>query len=234
MSDQNQPDRDEDRILAGEYALGILSVEAAAAFEARLMNEPDLRAAYAQWAEDFTALTEDIAPQTPPTEVWRGIEAELFPSRDDAPTPWFRRVLIWGGGLAVAAVLVLVLGVNGLWERGPVRLVDAPYVAELTAEDRSLVVQALYDDATGTLFVERKVGVAMPGRALELWLIAGEAAPVSLGVMPEELTAVLQVSADLQHRFVGAVLAISDEPEGGSPTGAPTGEVLAVGPLLGS
>lgn len=234
MSDQDQPDRDDDRILAGEYALGLLSAEAAAAFEARLTNEPDLRAAYAQWAEDFTALTDDIPPRTPPARVWRGIEAELFASPDKASAPWGRRVLFWGSGLAAAAVLVLVLGINGLWERGAVRLVDAPYVAELTAEDRSLVVQALYDDATGALFVERTVGAARPGRALELWLIAGEAAPVSLGTMPEEPTAVLQVPADLQDRFVGAVLAISDEPVGGSPTGAPTGDVLAVGPVRGS
>jgi len=39
------------------------------------------------------------------------------------------------------------------------------------------------------------------------------------------------VPDDLRRRVAGAVLAISDEPEGGSPTGAPTGDVLAVGPV---
>jgi anti-sigma-K factor RskA len=109
--------------------------------------------------------------------------------------------------------------------------VDPPYVAQIAAEDGSLVVQAVYDDATGTLFVDREAGGAAPGRALELWLIAGEDAPVSLGVMPQDAQAILRVADDLRGRVAGAVLAISDEPEGGSPTGAPTGDVLAVGPV---
>jgi len=43
MSDRDQ-DRDEDHILAGEYALGLLSAEEAAAFEARMGRDPDLNA----------------------------------------------------------------------------------------------------------------------------------------------------------------------------------------------
>ena len=43
MSDE-LPERDADKALAGEYALGLLPAEEAAAFEARLVNEPELRA----------------------------------------------------------------------------------------------------------------------------------------------------------------------------------------------
>ena len=35
----------------------------------------------------------------------------------------------------------------------------------------------------------------------------------------------------LRAALEGAVLAISDEPTGGSPTGAPTGDVLALGEI---
>jgi anti-sigma-K factor RskA len=228
MSDQDQPDRD-DRVLAGEYTLGLLSAEEAAAFEARMVREPELRALYAQWAEDFAGLTDDITPQAPPARVWQQIEAGLFDTR--ARGSWLRRLKLWGGGLAAAAVLVLAVGLPDLVERGPVPPVDPPYVAQIAAEDGSLVVQAVYDDATGTLFVDREAGGAAPGRALELWLIAGEDAPVSLGVMPQDAQATLRVADDLRGRVAGSVLAISDEPEGGSPTGAPTGDVLAVGPV---
>jgi len=228
MSDQDQPDRD-DRVLAGEYTLGLLSAEEAAAFEARMVREPELRALYAQWAEDFAGLTDDITSQAPPARVWQQIEAGLFDTR--ARGSWLRRLTLWGGGLAAAAVLVLAVGLPDLVERGPVPPVDPPYVAQIAAEDGSLVVQAVYDDATGALFVDREAGGAAPGRALELWLIAGEDAPVSLGVMPQDAQAILRVADDLRGRVAGAVLAISDEPEGGSPTGAPTGDVLAVGPV---
>jgi len=229
MSDQDQPDRD-DRTLAGEYTLGLLSAEEAAAFEARMVQDPALRALYAQWAEDFAGLTDDITPQAPPALVWQQIEAGLF---DDtrARGSWLRRFTLWGGGLVAAAVLLLAVFLPDLVERGPVPPVDPPYVAQIAAEDGSLVVQAVYDDATGTLFVDREAGGAAPGRALELWLIAGEGAPVSLGVMPQDAQAILAVPDDLRRRVAGAVLAISDEPQGGSPTGAPTGAVLAVGPV---
>ncbi|MEI4233103.1 anti-sigma factor [Roseovarius sp. D22-M7] len=227
MSDQDQPDRDDDRVLAGEYTLGLLSADEAAAFEARLNREPELRALYAQWAEDLTGLADDAPAQAPPAHVWRGIEAGLFAT--EARRPWHLRLLLWGGGVAAAAAAVLVIGFAGLFERAPLPPGDAPYVAELSAEDRDLVVQAVYDDATGRLFVERAAGDAAPGRALELWLIAGEDAPVSLGVLPPDRRAVLRVPDTLRDRFAGSTLAISDEPEGGSPTGAPTGDILAVG-----
>lgn len=110
MSDQDQPDRD-DRVLAGEYTLGLLSADEAAAFEARLAQEPELRALYAEWAEDLATMTEDIAPQTPPARVWRGIEADVHGTT--ARTPWYRRFMVWGGGLTAASALVLALGLGG-------------------------------------------------------------------------------------------------------------------------
>jgi anti-sigma-K factor RskA len=232
MSDPDQPDRDEDRILAGEYALGLLSAEEAAAFEARLGRDPDLRAAYAQWAEDFAAMTDDITPQVPPAHVWKRLEARLFP--EPRRPRWPGRLALWGGGIAAAAALVLFLFLPDLVGRGPVPPDDPPYVAQISAEDGSLIVRAAYDDATGTLFVDREAGDAAPGRALELWLIAGEDAPVSLGVMPQDAQAILAVPDSLRGRVAGAVLAISDEPEGGSPTGAPTGAVLATGAVRDS
>jgi anti-sigma-K factor RskA len=221
------PERDADKALAGEYALGLLPSEEAAAFEARLVNEPDLRVHYAEWCEDLAALTDRIAPVAPPPRLQGEIDAALF----GAP----RRKLGWLaallGGLAVAGLaLGLIFGAD-LLPRDPQAPSDPAYVAEVTAEDGSLVVNAAYDAEAGDLFVDRRAGTAREGRALELWLIAGENAPVSLGVLPDDAQAALTVPDALRAQLEGGVLAISDEPPGGSPTGAPTGDVLAVGPI---
>ena len=104
------------------------------------------------------------------------------------------------------------------------------YVAELTDDLDTFVVQARFDPASNQLDLTRTAGGPREGRALEMWLIAGDNAPVSLGVWPKgQANVVLDISADLALQMAGGVLAVSDEPEGGSPTGAPTGDVLAVG-----
>ena len=73
------------------------------------------------------------------------------------------------------------------------------------------------------------MGEARPGRALELWLIEGQGAVVSLGLLPDAREGEMIIGTALRARMSGAVLAVSDEPAGGSPTGAPTGAVLATG-----
>ena len=55
-----------------------------------------------------------------------------------------------------------------------------------------------------------------------------EASPISLGVMPSDVSASMTVNLPLG---TDASLAISVEPEGGSPTGLPTGPVVAQGRL---
>jgi anti-sigma-K factor RskA len=69
-----------------------------------------------------------------------------------------------------------------------------------------------------------------PARAYELWALPGSgAAPVSLGLMPKTGRSTLQLN-DAQRLALSRSkqIAISLEPPGGSPTGAPTGPVLFV------
>ena len=70
------------------------------------------------------------------------------------------------------------------------------------------------------------------GRDFELWVIEGNDAPESLGVIPVGANVRIAVSPELERKIAaGSVFAISLEPEGGSPTGAPTGPVVAAGGL---
>ncbi|MCZ4351114.1 anti-sigma factor [Roseovarius aestuarii] len=216
-------DRDEDRALAGEYALGLLEPDAAAAFEARLLTDPDLRAMHAEWAQDFASLTDDFPEVTPPARIKAAVHDLLF------PTPPRRNALMgWVlGGLMAAGLAVFLLMNSGLL--GPSGPGAPTLTAMITAEDGAMVVAAAFDDTDGTLNLERTAGAAVPGRSLELWLIAGDNAPVSLGVLTDGVHTSVTVPDALRGQMAGGTLAITDEPLGGSPTGGPTGAVMATG-----
>ncbi len=227
MTDPTETDREDDLALAAEYALGLLTPPEARAFEARLAVDPQLRADHARWAEDLVALTDAVAPVVPPKSVLTGIEAQLFPQVRRSLLDRLGLVPAMLGGLTAALLVLFVTNQGWLDQPGVTPTYTA--TAQIAAEDQSLVVQASFDPAAGALRIARSAGAAAPGRALELWLIAGDNPPVSLGLLPDEATGDIVVPEALLAALAGGVLAISDEPPGGSPTGAPTGAVLAVG-----
>ncbi len=214
-------DRDEDEALAGEYALGLMEADARRAFEARLPREPVLRQQVRVWQERLATLAEDVAPVAPPSRVKAAIDARLFALAGRRRVSWTRFM----GGAVTAAALVLLLLV---WTGPPT--IGPTLTAEIAAEDRSLVYAVRFEPALDRLDVTRTVGSPEADRVHELWLIAeGAPAPVSLGVLPEDGRASLALPGALSAAVAGGMLAVSDEPPGGSPTGQPTGAVLALG-----
>jgi anti-sigma-K factor RskA len=77
--------------------------------------------------------------------------------------------------------------------------------------------------------------VALPAnRVLELWAVPPQGAPRSLGLISAQGVTVLQrerLPPSLLDAGKTAALAVSVEPPGGSPTGAPTGPVVYAGKL---
>jgi len=65
-------------------------------------------------------------------------------------------------------------------------------------------------------------------KALELWAVPAKGAPRSLGLISSSGTTVVKRGKVLQDT---AVFAVTLEPPGGSPTGAPTGPILWAGKL---
>ena len=106
-------------------------------------------------------------------------------------------------------------------------------VARLMAPSGPMLMMATYDPASRRLVIAGGgTNAVTTGRSRELWMIPAGGKPVSMGVMPagKPMTAVLTPEQAAAFH-AGPTLAVSDEPAGGSPTGQPTGDVLAAGAL---
>lgn len=158
-------------------------------------------------------------------------DAAFDPADDDTPTGW-------KGFIASLGITELVLGTAAAallaffaWDSDLMQPRRAPdYAAEIGAAGAAVRFTAVYDEDTGTLEVQRDGMEAQPGRSYQLWMLAGDAQPVPLMVWQREAeNQRVVLGPEAAEVMPGATLAVSDEPFGGSPTGLPTGEVLATG-----
>jgi anti-sigma-K factor RskA len=224
--------RDDNDLLAAEYVLGLLPAEDRAKFAARLASSRTLQASVRKWEEHFKDFADEVQPVAPPADVARKLDARLFPIAAQTQSTGFWSSLYFWRGLAMTSLAGLI-ALSSFNLRDPVVTPEAgtELVAQVTGETNSVTLAAYYDEAAGELRLNRIAGNPAANRSFELWLIAGQDAPVSLGVVPSANPARISVPENLRAKFKDGVLAVSDEPQGGSPTGAPTGAVLATGKL---
>ncbi|WP_306006287.1 anti-sigma factor [Aquicoccus porphyridii] len=223
MSDPQ--DIPEDGALAAEYVLRLLDGDAERAFEARLKAEHELRAQVQFWEAEFAALAADVPDVAPPPAVKSRLLAKLHGER---AAPWRGSVWGWLAWPALAAVAVVAFLALSPMLRGPA--FDPAFHATLISEDGAVHIEAGYAPDGNLFKVIPEQGAPMSGRDFELWVIGENAdAPVSLGVIPAGGQITFEISPEIAAMIEGGTLAVSDEPEGGSPTGAPTGAILAAG-----
>jgi anti-sigma-K factor RskA len=209
---------------AAEYVLGLLPEAERSAFEARLAQDPDLRQDVAAWAEYFSTLVAAAEAVAPPPQVLRRVEAELFATA--RPAVW-RQLVPYALGAVAGAVLAWIAFTTELLQPAAPGL-----VAELAPVEGALTLVARFDPQSGVLAIDRESGEMPENRVLELWLIAEEgAAPISLGLVTGARGTVMALPPLLSERLAGATLAVSEEPPGGSRTGAPTGPMRAAGTM---
>lgn len=215
--------------LAAEYVLGTLHGPARRRFETLLPAHPALRQAVAQWQQDLMPLAASVQPVAPPPQVWQGVQARLFGTPEAAPSLW-QRLALWRSlsGVATAAALAMFLVASQTpAPQAPVLVVlaanpqaalalNASFVASISADGRALVLKPLNEVSLDA------------GRALELWAVPAQGAPRSLGLVQGASATTLLRTQLLRDT---AAFAVSVEPEGGSPTGAPTGPIVSVGKL---
>jgi anti-sigma-K factor RskA len=217
MTDDRALTRDDEAdLLAVEYVMGVLALDERSTAEARIKSDPAFAAMVAAWEDHLGDLNDQYGEVAAP-DVLPRVEARLFPQEARARRSW----LGWLSGAVAAAVLALAAAFFLVPETAP----DAPLIATLGEEDGPLKFEARYDGAS-LIFAQVAGPKAGAGRVHELWIIAPEAAPVSLGLLGD---APLTIAYPMPP--AGWVLAVSLEPAGGSTTGAPTGPVLASGPV---
>ena len=228
MTDRTPRFSEKDNLIAAEYALGVLQGGARVAFAKRIENEPALAALVRQWDEYFVDFADDVAPEQAPQHIEKALEKRLFPEAQK--TSFWNSLGLWRG-LTVASLAAAVA--IGSWSLRPVSDLpsDKALVAQVAGEQGAVKLAAYYNPASGELRLNRVEGAAVTGRALELWIIAGQDAPVSLGLLSDAANTRVIVPEALRAKFSKGVFAVSDEPAGGSTTGAPTGAVLATGAL---
>ncbi len=215
--------------LAREYVLGTLHGRARARFDRILGESLDARRAVMDWERRLGPLARAAAPVSPPPDTWSRIEKAVESAKKRAvPTrvPIESTVHWWQAAAAVFALASMVLGTLYVI-RGPIEA--ASYVA-IVNDDQATplwLVQA-YSDA-GELVVDAVDDRPAPeGSSYELWTLPDDGSgPVSLGV----ISGVGQTRVALSDEVLlilgqSSIVAVSLEPAGGSPTGAPTGPVL--------
>jgi anti-sigma-K factor RskA len=205
-------------LLAAEFVLGTLAGAARRRFERWRDADPFVERRVRAWEDRLAGLAFQLEPVTPSPGVWVSIERQIGPVLQGR----WRAVTA-----SIAAVAVLGFGWF-LWQQ----LRVAPPAAEAVIASKAGEALWRVELAADGEYVEvSAVGaVSYPDqRSLELWALPPEASPVSLGLMPASgrLRLVLD---ERQRAAVGlaANVAVSEEPLGGSPTGAPTGPVLYV------
>jgi len=215
------PFDDNDDLLAAEYVLGVLAIQDRVAAENRARRDPDFASAVAAWERRLSGLNENFREIKAP-DLLPVLEERLF-GRPETKRPFWRN---WFAGAGLAAALsLLVLAFLPVPQVSGPSLPGAGFVPVVTLAAESDSLRYDIGREGDRLRIARVGGnPAESGLVHELWLIAGDAAPVSLGLIPGN-----EVFLPAPALAAGVILAVSLEPSGGSPTGAPTGPVLVTG-----
>lgn len=225
-----------DETLAMDFALGALGRAERRAAELRLRSDPAFRALVEGWQADLSPLDAETAHVAPPASVWAGITAEISPIKVATPVArpsLWNSLALWRGlalaGTAAAAIAIAQIGPAPQAPGAPPQLL----VAALAGADGKPLLSAAYDPLRGSVVLTpatQRDDTA--GKSPELWVIEGDRPPRSLGVIDIQGPNAHAISSkQLAGLAPGSVLAISIEPLGGSPTGLPTGPVVATGKL---
>ena len=233
MSDVNKKDSEGMGLTAAEYVLGVLGAAQRQAAERRIGRDNAFAREVAFWEERLGGFAEAIPEVTPPQDLWSRIETGL----GRTTTPDVERVSLWQSvsfwrAIAFGASALAAACLAALIYVGAVGTQATPLIARLNAESGQAGFVAAVNSGGETLTIVPASLLETKQKSLELWLIPPGDKPHSLGLIDPNRPLTVKVPKDLLTRVNNeAVLAVSLEPEGGSPTGQPTGPVIANGKL---
>ena len=246
MADESMTPEMERDVLAGEYALGLLEGEEAAAARRMVLADRDFAEQVRWWNHRLACMAEAAGSVEADEAVWPAIERRIGTAPDEA-APLRRRAAggLSGAGLlaalgataaAAAAITLFVASPRTVTVPGPVQTVAATpseqYVAQLASEDGALTLAGIVDPQAGDLRLN--IGGLQPGEgaAPELWVVPAGGAPQSLGRIPESGSFSRTLTQEERGLLVpGASLAVTYEASGSIPNTAPTTDILLLGGL---
>lgn len=218
----------EDELIAAEYAFGLLSVAERRVVEQRLTSEPAFAILVSAWAERLSPLIAEIEDVSPPPALWDRIAGSLPPRSGTRPNLWHSLAFWRGFGLvsALAAACLALVIYFGAFEVGE------PLVAAIDSGGQHYFVATVDNQRTTIAVIPADFAEDGNGRVPELWLIPSDGKPRPIGVLRANRAVTIKLPAALTRLTArNSVLAVSLEPPGGSPTGRPTGPVIASGKL---
>jgi anti-sigma-K factor RskA len=143
-------------------------------------------------------------------------------------TGFWQSLVFWRSFGMVSALAAACLAVLLYLSMGSQQ---AALVASIEGEGQRIFVASV-DVKHATVTVMPVAYRPDPTRVPELWLIPSGAKPLPLGVLTADRTAQIAIPPALAAQARrDAILAVSLEPPGGSPTGQPTGPVIGSGKL---
>ena len=235
--------------LAAEFALGTLRGRARQRMRRWIAEVPGLSATVHDWELRLAPMALAAVPVQPPERVWRAIEERLGPARVRPAGLWSNLAFWRNLGLVASGMAAgLLATISVLAPRTPAPA-PPPVVVRVPANEMAASYLAVLSDpktqkpmlivsagrSSNDLWVKTlDPAMQVPDRSLELWALPPGQPPKSLGVIPrsEKMSALKLAAAADQALADVPALAVSLEPAGGSPTGAPTGPVLYTGPFL--
>lgn len=225
--------------IADEYVLGLLGEADVTEVENEIERNAALANAVAEARERFLPLDINVDPAAVSPVLWEAIETRLpvqaavaAPSIAAVPTtvPVAGNDNMRSGWRATAISAIaasLILAVGLAWS--VTRTVEPLVVAVLVNETGD--VQAVVEDfGNDTASIKLLTDFAVPAdRTMQVWTLPSrEMGPMSLGLLEDAHSARLSGSA-LPKPQDAQLYEITLEQAGGSPTGRPTGPILAKG-----
>ena len=246
------PPIDDDDLLAGEYALGVLDADARRATQRRIDADRDFAARVARWDAHFSPWLLRVDAVEPGAQVWPRIRTSLgWSAVEGHRKGLWDNAAFWRGTTALAVAASVFAVAIGVWRTPePAAPVPPPVVVvqppPATDEAAALPVTVLATDDGNTGWIARvapdrskvlMVPTPRPldagGKVNELWIIASGEAPKSLGFVSNDKAHSIDIPATLRDAVAaGAVFAVTLEPEQGLPHAAPSGPVVAKGQIL--
>jgi anti-sigma-K factor RskA len=222
-------DREAFDLAAAECALGLKDGAEAAELNLRRRTDAGFAMAVEGWEARLAGLASTAAPVAPSASVWTGVLSRLDQSGSVIELRLRRSLAVWRCAAAGFAALAACLALVAAWPR-PTPAIQPVMTARLIGSQGPTVFVAMVDPDRHVLVVTPATVTAAPGRSPELWLIPAGGKPIPLGLAAFKRSVQLSPKVPLGGPS-GVVLAMSMEPIGGSPTGQPTGPVVATGQL---